>query len=522
MAAYLFFAFVVILLVIYQWASMESKEGFNTKPVRLPTTVPVAPVLTGEIQPASLPGPLPVAPYQQIASMSPLPYQDTTQIKANRQQLTSLLEMLKGFLAFEAQQLSERSDPTIQLPLQTARSDFQELQSQVSVLNRNPGIQPTITMKHMNDMSSNLAFLQQQVRLIGAAGTLQGPINQFTEGFTNVPVPRNRRSATSAATGATTGSATGSATSAATGAASIAELKDAMSRIQGEIVRLSASGTSDPLIQKRVATLTNIKNDINTIVDQVTANTLTASEIPIKSSDVKKMLPMLGDMSQPLPQLIQENQLPQGLGNLLPSNAQQDPETMRQINRLVDRYADQIIKGVSASFTVQYEPPTDCASSKASKGPQGGSKPPRGAFKPKAGSKPNADFKPPKGSSTVDSTGFPSLFDLNSASQQQFMPYDSGFPVTDPMAPTPQDAGRGPSQFDWKQRTKEIEDQVKKRGIRPEDVGMMPPNTKVSPDFSWKGYARMICTRLQATMDPALPVTCGCPPMDWKGWRIAA
>jgi hypothetical protein len=295
-----------------------------------------------------------------------------------------------------------------------------------------------------------------------------------------------------------------------------------MSRIQGEIVRLSASGTSDPLIQKRVATLTNIKNDINTIVDQVTANTLTASEIPIKSSDVKRMLPMLGDMSQPLPQLIQENQLPQGLGNLLPSNAQQDPETMRQINRLVDRYADQIVKGVSASFTVRYEPPTDCATSKAPKGSQGGPKPPRGAPKPKAGSKPKADFKPPKGSSTVDSTGFPSLFDLNSASQQQFMPYDSGAPVTDPMAPTPQDAGRGPSQFDWKQRTKEIEDQVRKRGIRPEDVGMMPPNTKVSPDFSWKGYARMICTRLQATMDPALPVTCGCPPMDWKGWRIAA
>jgi len=487
-AAYTFFAFVVILLVIYQWASMSSSEGFDVPhDVRLPATVPVSPVLTGEVQPASLPGPLPVAPYQEIASMSPLPYQDTTQIKANRQQLTSLLEMLKGFLAFEAQQLSERSDPTIQLPLQTARSDFQELQSQVSVLNRNPGIQPTITMKHMNDMSANLAFLQQQVRLIGAAGPLQGPINEFKEGFTNVPVSRSG----------------GSATGSATGVASIAELKDAMSRIQGEIVRLSASGTSDTLIQKRVANLTTIKNDINTIVDQVTAHTLTASEIPIKSSDIKNMLRIMGDMSQPIPQLIQENQLPQGLGNLLPNSAQQNPETMRQINKLVDRYADQIVKGVSASFTVRYEPPKDCAS-KEPKGAKGPPKAPRG----------------PKASSTVDRTGFPSLFDLDNASQQKFMPYDSGA-VTDRMAPVPQEAGRGPSQFDWKQRTKEIEDQVKKRGIRPEDVGMMPPNTKVSPDFSWKGYARMICTRLQATMDPALPVTCGCPPMDWKGWRIA-
>jgi len=499
-AAYTFFAFVVILLVMYQWASMTSNEGFDVPhDVRLPATVPVSPVLTGEVQPSSLPGSLPVAPYQEIASMSPLPYQDTTQIKANRQQLTSLLEMLKGFLAFEAQQLSERSDPTVQLPLQTARSDFQEIQSQVSVLNRNPGIQPTITMKHMNEISANLAFLQQQVRLIGAAGPLQGPINEFKEGFTNVPLPRSSGNAES--------SAAGSAAASATGSASIAELKDAMSRIQGEIVRLSASGTTDVLIQKRVANLTTIKNDINTIVDQVTANTLTASEIPIKSSDIKNMLRIMGDMSQPIPQLIQENQLPQGLGNLLPNSAQQNPETMRQINKLVDRYADQIVKGVSASFTVRYEPPKECASKGAQvlNGPKG----------------PKAASKPPKGASTVDRTGFPSLFDLDNASQQKFMPYDSGA-VTDHMAPVPQEAGRGPSQFDWKQRTKEIEDQVKKRGIRPEDVGMMPPNTKVSPDFSWKGYARMICTRLQATMDPALPVTCGCPPMDWKGWRIAA
>lgn len=485
-AIYTFFAFVVILIIIYQWASITSMEGFDTKSVRLPTTVPVSPVLTDPVQPSSLPGSLPVAPYQEIASMSPLPYQDTTQIKANRQQLVSLLEMLKGFLAFEAQQLSERSDPTIQLPLQTARSDFQELQSQVSVLNRNPGIQSTITMKHMNDMSSNLAFLQNQVRLVGAAGPLQGPINEFAEGFT---APRSRGT---------------------TGRATVTQLNDAMSRIQGEIVRLSASGTTDPLIQKRVATLTNIKNDIKTIVDQVTANTLTASEIPIMSSDIKNMLPMLGDMSQPLPQLIQENQLPQGLGNLLPKSAQQDPETMRQINRLVDKYADQIVKGVSASFTVRYEPPKEpCAK---------GRNAPDGA--PNAFPKKPTDPKASK-ASTVDRTGFPSLFDLDNASQKQFIPYDSGV-ITDHMAPTPQDAGRGPSHFDWKQRTKEIEDQVKKRGIRPEDVGMMPANTKVSPEFSWKGYARMICTRLQAaSMDPALAVSCGCPPMDWKGWRIA-
>ena len=112
--------------------------------------------------------------------MSPLPYQDTTLIKANRQQLIDTLELLKGFLAFEAQEISERSDPTIQLPLNTARGDFHTLQSQVEVLNRNPGLQPSVTLSHLNEISSNLAYLQREVRLIGAAGPIQGPIYEFT------------------------------------------------------------------------------------------------------------------------------------------------------------------------------------------------------------------------------------------------------------------------------------------------------------------------------------------------------
>ena len=113
------------------------------------------------------------------------------------------------------------------------------------------------------------------------------------------------------------------------------------------------------------------------------------------------------------------------------------------------------------------------------------------------------------------------MADLENVSQAKFMPKDVGRPVTDRLAPVPHDAGRGkpPAHFDWKERARQIEDQVRKRGLRLEDFGIMPRKQKVSNDFSWKGYAKMICTRLQATMDPALPETCGCPPMDWKGWR---
>ena len=101
------------------------------------------------------------------------------------------------------------------------------------------------------------------------------------------------------------------------------------------------------------------------------------------------------------------------------------------------------------------------------------------------------------------------------------MPVGGDAPVTDHLAARPTDAGRGPSHFDWKARAKQIENQIKRRGLIPSDFGIDPKLTTAdrSKEFSWKGYTKMICTRLQATMDPALPETCGCPPMDWKGWR---
>jgi hypothetical protein len=206
--------------------------------------------------------------------------------------------------------------------------------------------------------------------------------------------------------------------------------------------------------------------------------------------DIENAFPILGNLSQPLPQVIKTMGLPPGLANILPPNLQNDPNTTREINNLVNKYADTIVNGISASFAVKYTSPREAEKARAL-------------------------------ASTIEKTGFPSAADLDNACNTKFMPDGGLEPVTDRFAPTPQDAGRGPSQFDWEKRAKEIEGQVRKRGLKASDFGIMPGNTKVSKDFSWKGYASMICTRLQATMDPGLPETCGCPPTDWAGWRIA-
>lgn len=507
-----FLALLFVLIAIYFFTTSSGvNEGFdpvNTSPSHkvnipvniIPPVVPAPPVRSvddSNVEPSNLPGQLPVAPYEQIAAMSPLPYQDTSLIKANRQQLIDMLELVKGFLAFEAQELSERSDPTIQLPLNTARSDFQTLQSEVSVLNRNPGLQPTITLSNLNDMSSNLAYLQREVRLIGAAGPIQGPIYEFTqpvnvigdalEGFENMNGENKNNGQI----------------------ATPEDLNAFVTRIKSEIMRLSASGTTDPNINARIVALTNMESDVKTVLGQVESGALMPVEIPIMKKDIDKAFPILGKPDQPLPQIIKKLGLPPGFGNLLPPNVAKNPEVTREVNKLVDKYAETVINGLSggiaAAVSLKYTSPREAEKARAM-------------------------------TSTINITGFPSMSDLDNTNNSYFMPsgngpsdrsipMDSTFSgrtsVTDKLAPTPMDAGRGPSHFDWKTRAKEIEGQIKKRGLKPSDYGIMPQGTKVSEEFSWKGYARMICTRLQASMDPSLPETCGCPPMDWPGWRIA-
>lgn len=701
-----FLALLFILLVIY--ALTKTKEGFNpmnTSPehrINIPVNkIPsmLAPASSGAnatvgntvSQPASngsifpecdvkasawpgmLPGPLPTAPYQQIAVGSPLPYQDTSLIKANRQQLINLLEMLKGFLAFEAQEISERSDPTIQLPLQTARTDFHVLQAEVEVLNRNPGLQPTITLSHLNEIGSNLAYLQREVRLIGSAGPIQGPIYEFTkpvEGFTSkgkelakkvisnvdkstksaefekmmetvmkridptklkavgaridkaqstgvgfeeaaadystllqsVTTPeefkiltggaadinpefeklseadkkafndtlaanmkesdarptmsKNPRApkvaekvveksevitmkqsnAAAAATAAAqkdvassllsnvvaanmpAGPSDAASKSVKSGPASftkktssngknatLQDLKDFVVRINCESVRLSASGTSDPITNARIVALANIKSDIEDMIRQIEMDPTTEVDITITKAELDKALPILGKPGEPIPDLFKSSGLPPALASLFPSNISNDPLVTKEIGNMADKYLNTFINGLS--WQVKYTSPREAQAG----GGCNQSEQFMNAF---------AENKRKK-ASTIETTGFPSLADLDNASNAKFTPMDSGIIITDRYAPLPSDAGRGPSHFDWKTRSKEIEAQVKKRGLHPADFGIMPPKAKISNDFSWKGYARMMCTRLQATMDPHLPILCGCPPMDWPGWRNA-
>lgn len=528
---YAFLIFFVVLVGLYALVQVtDPKEAFvgfpgqpqamggqvplNTEsnviiPTKwVPTPVTLSPGTSDGVMPSLLPGPLPSGPYEQIAKNSPYPYQQPSLLRTTRARILSTLELLQGFLAFQAQEIENNSDPSIQLPLQTARSDFGRLNSEAAVLQRNPGLQSSLTELDMAEINDNVAYLQREVELIGVNRPFQSPVHDLDlEGFQGQPRARegfqNQNQQTDDV-------------STLQEPATEQQLQDFSGRVQGEVMRLSSSGTTDPVIVARVGNLTRMKNDVDGVLDKVKTGALLPLEVPIMGADIDKALPVLSDISQPLPQILRTLQLPAGLANMLPASMQ-NPQT----GTLLQKYAQDFLDGASASisFNVNYASPKIGQQRQARK-------------------------------STLTDTGFPSPLDLdNVAEDSSLTDMDAPDAVTDVYAQDPRAEGRAPitqgpsqgldqaskrsnnlvlgaaGQFDWKARALQITQQIRKRGLNPNDFGAknerelaaMPINQLNT--FSWKGYTKMICTRLQAVDMNRTDEMCGCPPSTWKGWN---
>ena len=493
---YAFLALIVILGILFVAAKTTSRESFvgevplNTKTnVVLPMDKVVAPSslpVSEEANyfnplPSDLPGPLPVAPYQQIGSNLPSPYKEPSLIKTTRQRILNSLETVKAFLAYQAQELDDKSDPSIQLPLQTARGDFKRLESEANVLQRNPGLTPQMTVLDIAQIEDNLAYLQREVELIGANRPFQSSSHDADlEGFQDVP--------------------------AASVPATLEELNDFSARIQKAILLLAQSGTTDPIIQARIGNLTKMKTDVDTVIQKLNSGALLAANVPIMESDVKNALPALGDVTKSLPNVMKD----------IKKDNYGDGTAMNTIAKFLTSYGPQIIENSSLKLDLSmgYSPQQQHQANKKVPGQ-----------------------KRPKGHSTLADTGFPSVADMDSvASGSDMYSMAEGNEMgnadaTDPYAMDPRAEGRSVAQerlfptdknpsspFDWKQRVGDILGQIQRREMNPADFGAMPASTKVSKDFSWKGYAKMICTRLMAAQPNRLDEMCGCPPSEWRGW----
>lgn len=563
MKGLLFFGFLLIVLFVASYGLQ--KEGFvnpgSTESLKTPQVI--IPQVNPKPAPLEVSSPAPYLPpvekeygpaFGEVSRVNTLPYKDPTLESAPYARLKELLESMKGFFTFEAKSLETKSDPAIQLPLTTARGDLQRLTDELNVLNRNPGINSSLTQGQADEIQANLAYLQRQNRLSvnsvsGRSDLLEGfsnlnrvqprlNVKQVKEYQSNIDTEIARLNATPNTTdplvvnrlntlrdyrtqlekmlvdapimviqpfgdygdklnieinrldstptfidplvpersstlkdikstydtllpGAPTPTMEAFTNPQGSGPRlTVDQVKTLIQRVTAEMARLSGSATTDPIVNARIETLRSIKNNLQGIVEDVESRRKTPESIPIFKSDMDKFLPVMGRPTEPLPDLIRESGL-----------ADYEAASKKVLDQILNKL-DQIGLSMAAK-------PKDKVFMTA------GSQAPGSTF---------VAFPRGEMESATATLEVNRLENRNSP------------------------AGK-PAKVDWRKKSAEICEQIRKRGLNPKDFGCMDPSKVVSQDFSWRGNARMVCTRLLTTPDPGLPETCGCPPLDWPGWR---
>ena len=483
MKGLLFLGFLLLVLLVASigLSKETTKEGFVSSPdisravnpgsnesmkapqVIVPTVNPKPAPLEGSTPaPYVMPTELAYGPaYGEIARINTLPYRDPSLEAAPYKRISELLESLKGFMTYEAKGLEKLSDPQVQLPLTTARGDLQRLTDEVAVLKRNPGIDSALTQGQVDDIQANLAYLQRKFRM--SVNSVSR--SSLEEGFTN-QVENNDR-------------------------LQLADVKELKVRIQAEMARLSSSGTTDPVTTSRVDTLNTIKNNIENIINQVETGVRPEAEIPIMKKDRDSFLPLMSNVNKPLPQLLNSANLPITISNAFPAYNNGDKSGALAAQALFEKYGEKIFNGLSWSLGLKFTSPNEVATAVAHSGAE-----------------------------KSDDPLFFSGSGLNGhgGARGELESVTGGMEINRLESRPTMDLGKT-AKYDWRSKAAQICDSIRKQGMDPNDFGCMDPSKQVSPDYSWRGNARMVCTRLLTTPDPGLPETCGCPPQEWPGWR---
>jgi hypothetical protein len=475
---YIFLFIGIVAFIIKSTHLLERIDGFQDVQQSEPVIAKglIESKLDTKAQPnPSAPGTLPFAPYAQSASVGSYQYQDPSQLPAELKQMKQLFEDIRAFMIFEGTSVEGSSDPTVSLPLTQLRADSRKLEQEIAVLNGNPGIQASLTQQQLADIQGALTFLQRKVRLFQTSGV----VNDSIEGFTG-----------------TSGSPKTNATK--------AELQLLQNKIYAAILTLSASGTTDPVVQARIKNLQAMYSETTDIISKLEKGNMKPDEVPYYSQDIKVIIPKLADPKSTLMDL----------------SAQGNGEKLNMVEEQLATYvgkenAKSVFKDIRKNGMFRVNVGVDLGyNTKDSDDDE------KGKGKPMVISK--KYMMNDNGAFNLDmSNNNPAMSNIKSSdSMTMDGPYDNTMSGMDDRAEAVQKS-KSPSRLDWKQRANDICKQVKLRGLDPLDFGCIPEGSKMSPAYSWRGHTKMVCGRLGATMDPGLPSTCGCPPANWKGWTLA-
>jgi hypothetical protein len=601
--------FLVLLGIGLVFWTTYTNEGFqdstpeaaNPKPV-IPLISPRYQTLTsGDVQAFAPPSTTLLGPPPgQSASVNTQPASDPAMEKAKAGRIQSVYESLIGFFKTDAPGLQKIGDPSIQLPLATARSDQGRLKDEMTVLSRNPGLESNITDEDLDGIEANLGYLQKKWRMstnamsggpmppegfqngggvfswlfggsqegFQASTFVQCPAtspNGFTyiltgntcveqcpsSGYTSIastpPTCKNNASQQTyvlvnvaainpntlgPGTGSSGSSGTGSLAAAVAAAAassgasttgtggggggaggsdvSLKDLQDLSLRINVEIIRLQSSGTTDLNIQSRINVLTTIRKTVDDLIDEVNKGIRMLKDVPLTNADIAKFLPAMTNLNTAIPNLINDAGANKFLNSLFPMFSVGDISGAAIAKQMFQAYGQDFFKNLSwdVAFSYKGQAEKDIAQNYATAATEMAAASTSGA-----GSGEEANAAP--------SSAYRGLLDSIVGSQTGMTPSYVSAGIGGAPHNTAAPSSTGPPQrLDWKERSKQICAQITARDMDPNDFGCLAnPDAMKQESFSWRGYTRMVCNRLNTVYDTSVPFLCGCPPPTWEGWR---
>ena len=470
-----------------QWDSTSSKPQTRMRtqdevvvPLVGPTSQnPVSGVLPGCASIADLPS----APIHSLGETNSLPYQNPALEKATRQMLNELKKDMDGFSAFEAPHLQDRSDPAVKLPLTRFQGDYQRVKDELLAVTQNPGLQPQLTIEDITAIGANLRFLQRTYRVYSDNGMVPPAKTEGFVGETAKPAVTNDLQSITPD-----------------------QLLLLNQKLLVEIVRLQASGTNDPVTQARVNIFSQIKQSVDSMITSIENGTMDPSQIPIRVGDYNKFLPALGNNSAGIPGLLSKSGYPT-LSSLFNAYEAGDVSGSQIAAHLFETYADTLLKGMSYKVDVSYTSPNEVALREAeAEAASANSLSKMGSFSPSI-----------MYSSYNAENGFTNYPMTIHGSRGEFETHIRQMDAASLTGQNPATVTQ-PAKFDWKNLAQTIATRIRTMGLDPDDYGVMKDPKSVGKDFSWRGYTKMVCTRLATNIDPGVPEQCGCPPVSWKGW----
>jgi hypothetical protein len=317
------------------------------------------------------------------------------------------------------------------------------------------------------------------------------------------------------------GSGMGSASASSSETATLKEIKDLSLKIGIEIIRLKASGASDSFVDmnlsSRINVLETLKKAIDDIIRDVESGIRAEKDIPITNHAIARFLPAMSNPNTALPTLIADSNLNQYLNSLFPKYSVGDISGSTMANQLLDTYGNDFFKNLSWNITLGYKSKAEKdiaewnASAAADK---------LAAITSNGGVSGSDDNMNANAAPVSEYRGLLASVVRSQLGVEPEVSVSSGGATSSSAHAKSHTLSSTPTTLDWKERSKQICAQIKAREMDPNDFGCLADPDKMRREsFSWRGYTRMVCDRLNTVYDTSIPFLCGCPPQTWPGWR---